>query len=495
MPFWLCLGGCFAVFPSPQLRAVRFGDARVPAGAVLGQAAAGGVVHVHQAEPLAVAAVPFVVVHQRPVEVPAHVRPAPDAACQRAQVAGGEVDAAGVVDLAVQADPVVARKPVFADVQRQAVALGNEVRAPVEAVRFDRPADGRARVAGRALDIFGARRAHAHRGGVVDVQAEHVGLAGAQRGRDLARHARDGRGQPRADVFLRPAPQAQRVQRHLVGEGPVVVRAGKSQRAGGGNVGLAPARRVAQPPGGGKADPVGGVGGTQRLRGQAVRVHHMLPAGELPFQRELQPRRVQAVAVAHADDAGDLVDGEPVPHAALEVLAQLGGVLCKGLGGVDVLPAALVLQRLGQVPVVKRDVGLDAFFQQGVHQFVVIGQAPGVPVRAAGGGDARPGDAEPVGAEVHVRQQLHVLAPAVVAVAGDVAGLAAGGLARRVGKCVPDAGAAAAFGRAALDLVGRGRRAPNKVLREERHKDPPSGHPARPGSAPRAGARGKMKAL
>ena len=112
----------------------------------------------------------------------------------------------------------------------------------------------------------------------------------------------------------------------------------------------------------GAAD-AGGARRAQRDRGPAVaeqqvvgdrqRVEHQRPAGG-----------VHADGVAeHGDDVG-LVDGDPVLDPVGEPLADDGGVLGEAVDGVAVEPAAVVLERLRQVPVEERDHRLDAVLEQ-----------------------------------------------------------------------------------------------------------------------------------
>ena len=71
-------------------------------------------------------------------------------------------------------------------------------------------------------------------------------------------------------------------------------------------------------------------------------------------------------------------------------------------------PAAGVLERLRQIPVVERDEGLDAGLEQPVDEPVVEVEAGGVDLPAPGREDARPGDREAVGAEAEPLHQLDV---------------------------------------------------------------------------------------
>src|SRR5262249_34875007 len=101
-----------------------------------------------------------------------------------------------------------------------------------------------------------------------------------------------------------------------------------------------------------------------------------------------------------------------------------------------------------------------------VPQPVVEVEALGVRLPRAFGEDARPADGESLRRRAQVLHQLHVLPVAVVVVVGDVSGVAVLDLARRVRVRVPDRWALAVLVPRALDLVGRGGRAPEETRRE-----------------------------
>ena len=134
-------------------------------------------------------------------------------------------------------------------------------------------------------------------------------------------------------------------------------------------------------------------------------------------------------------------------------MADQGRVFGEPVGDVAVHPAALVLQRAGQVPVIERRIGLDAAFEHAVDQPIVELEALGIhradPLRD----EAGPGEGEAVGVEAAVADQIEVAGPAVVVVAGDGAGIEVLHIAGGRRKRVPDRGAAA-IGLAAFDLVG-----------------------------------------
>ena len=85
--------------------------------------------------------------------------------------------------------------------------------------------------------------------------------------------------------------------------------------------------------------------------------------------------RVLADLVAEEADAPGLVVRHPVLHAVAQVTGDHVGVFGEGLGRGTGRPAALVLERLRQVPVIERGEGLDARLQQGVDQAAVEIQA------------------------------------------------------------------------------------------------------------------------
>ena len=146
------------------------------------------------------------------------------------------------------------------------------------------------------------------------------------------------------------------------------------------------------------------------------------------------------------------------------------GVLGEALGGVAVGPAARVLERLREVPVIERRHRLDAALEQPLDQAAVEAHARRVERPGAVGLHARPRDREAVGLEAQGRHEVEVLAPAVVVIAGDVAGVAVGDGARHAAEGVPDRLAAAVLVRGALDLVGGGGGAEAESGREAGHE-------------------------
>ena len=106
------------------------------------------------------------------------------------------------------------------------------------------------------------------------------------------------------------------------------------------------------------------------------------------------------------------------PHRQMRVFG-------KPMRGVAVLPAAAIFERLRQIPMVEADPGLDPGFHDAVDEFVVKFEPLEIGRTAPLGQDARPGGRQPVGAEAEFAHQRHILRPAMIVIAGNIAGIAA----------------------------------------------------------------------
>jgi hypothetical protein len=94
--------------------------------------------------------------------------------------------------------------------------------------------------------------------------------------------------------------------------------------------------------------------------------------------RDLQRRfeiafagRVQAPVVAQNRRHPRLVVRDPVVYAIAQPAHDNVGVFHKGFNCIAVDPAALVLQRLREIPVIQRHKRRDIGFQQPIHQAIV----------------------------------------------------------------------------------------------------------------------------
>src|SRR5215217_9409173 len=173
---------------------------------------------------------------------------------------------------------------------------------------------------------------------------------------------------------------------------------------------------------------------------------------------------MDAEAVTHPGRDPGFVQGDPEPDTIREGLVDDARVLCKAIARVPVGPAAHILQRLRQVPVVEREHRFDRALPQAVDEPAVEVEASLVGVTAPFGLDAGPGHREAIGMYPELGHQVEVFFQAVILVAGDVPRIVVDDLARGMAERVPDGRAAAAFVHGALDLVGGRRRAPQEVL-------------------------------
>ncbi len=111
----------------------------------------------------------------------------------------------------------------------------------------------------------------------------------------------------------------------------------------------------------GRPDPgAGAAAGADRLHAEPVRQHGVVLCLRQTGLWQLQPRREDAEAVAVLDEALHLVQREEVFYAVAELGRGGAGVVGEVERRVAPLPAALVLQRLRQVPVIERGEGFDA---------------------------------------------------------------------------------------------------------------------------------------
>ena len=116
-------------------------------------------------------------------------------------------------------------------------------------------------------------------------------------------------------------------------------------------------------------------------------------------------RSVRADPVALVHGLLGLVERGPHAHPVAQGIGEHAGVLRQQLGGVTARPPALVLERLGQLPVVHGGHRDDAVRPQLVHQRAVVVQPRLVDRAAAAGQHPRPGDREAVGADAELGQQ------------------------------------------------------------------------------------------
>mmetsp|Transcript_94270 Transcript_94270/g.249144 ORF Transcript_94270/g.249144 Transcript_94270/m.249144 type:complete len:431 (-) Transcript_94270:3-1295(-) len=174
-----------------------------------------------------------------------------------------------------------------------------------------------------------------------------------------------------------------------------------------------------------------------------------------------------AVGVAQHGGAPRLVESDPIGHFVAELLEADLRVVLKVIDDLPVEPTAvLVLQALGQVPMVERDQRPDVVRDQLVDESCVELDGLRVDLATALGQEPGPRDGEPVCGETQLFHEFHVLLKAMVVVARHCSTVAVLHLARRRAERIPNARRATSLSGGALDLVGCSGGAPHETLGE-----------------------------
>ncbi|MPN07485.1 hypothetical protein SDC9_154755 [bioreactor metagenome] len=195
-------------------------------------------------------------------------------------------------------------------------------------------------------------------------------------------------------------PVAHRVQRHRMGKGPVVIGRRKRCKPCGVDIIGAVGGGVTQPAGACKTHLRRTVCGPDGAHGKAVGAQNIAPGKKHLRQGPLVAGGMLPVAIAKANGTLRLVERDVVGDPALKTGRHHARVPRKRGGGIAVHPAALLLQRLRQLPVVQCHPRGHARRKAGIHHPVVIGKAGLVPVAVSLRVHTGPAGAEPVGRQV-----------------------------------------------------------------------------------------------
>ena len=172
---------------------------------------------------------------------------------------------------------------------------------------------------------------------------------------------------------------------------------------------------------------------------------------------------VCAFEIAQVDEGRWFVEQHPVGDAIAQRARHQFDVVGEAGRRIAIGPASGIFERLRQVPVIERDQRADVGFEQGIHETAVVIDAFGIrrtaPVRL----NSRPGNREAVAVQIHRPHQRNVFAPAMIGVAGYVAGVAILDFARGVREAVPDGFALAVFFPRAFNLVSGSGGAPIEI--------------------------------
>src|SRR5688572_31821164 len=125
-------------------------------------------------------------------------------------------------------------------------------------------------------------------------------------------------------------------------------------------------------------------------------------------------------------------------HAGAERGRDCLGVVAEPARGVAIGPAAAILQRLRQVPVIESGVGRNPGRMQLVDEAAVVIETIRVGTTAPGGEDSRPGNGETIAAEAELAHERDVLGEAMKVIAGNISRVAIDDSAAGKAELVPD---------------------------------------------------------
>ncbi len=147
---------------------------------------------------------------------------------------------------------------------------------------------------------------------------------------------------------------------------------------------------------------------------------------------------VRAFEITQVGEGGGFVEQHPIGNAVAESACDSINVVSKARRRIAIGPAAGIFERLRQVPVIEGDEGANSGFQQGIDEAAVVINAFGIGRSGPGGLNARPGNRKAIAVQIHRAKERDVFAPAMIGIAGQVAGVAGLDFARSVREAVPD---------------------------------------------------------
>src|SRR4051812_23079947 len=167
--------------------------------------------------------------------------------------------------------------------------------------------------------------------------------------------------------------------------------------------------------------------------------------------------------MAEMDKPRAFIDREEGFYAVAQAFSDITGVIGEGLRGFAGFPSAkTVLQRLRQIPVIKRHERLYSVRHQFVEQAVIEIQTFRIWLARSFRKNPGPGNRKPIGPCAKRLHQLNVLLVAAIAVARPVGVAAVGDVAGDVRVTVPDRWTSPVLVDGTFDLIGRRRSPPDK---------------------------------
>src|ERR1700730_2042828 len=138
-------------------------------------------------------------------------------------------------------------------------------------------------------------------------------------------------------------------------------------------------------------------------------------------RRQLQTRGVYPNPVSKLDESPELIDRKKMLYSIGEMLGNVTRIITECLRGIARLPtAAVVLQRLRQIPVIESGEWLDVISEQFVDEAVVKVEAFGVRRAGTLRKHARPRNREAIRLDAQRLHELNILFVPMIVVICDV---------------------------------------------------------------------------
>jgi hypothetical protein len=177
------------------------------------------------------------------------------------------------------------------------------------------------------------------------------------------------------------------------------------------------------------------------------------------------PWRLTAKAEAEKCEHRGLVKGGKPFHPVTIAARDQRRIVGKPTGTIAAGPAADIVERLREIPVIKAEPRLDACRHELVDQPIVKGKTRVVYGAAPAWQNARPSHRKAIGIDAKLPHQSYIFGITMIVIARDRAAVPIRDPAHLAAISVPDAWAAAVRRDGAFDLVARSRYAPGKMTR------------------------------
>ena len=399
---------------------------------------------------------PLEIVEQRPYEIAAQIGTVPQRLQGSDEMDPEIVDPFEIVNRSIGTDPVIECRPVLGDIDRRiAIVIAEIDELTVETLRLDRPAHRRQyRTLGRRTERQAKRTLR------VILNVKFIVIIHSQKIDRLTNighvirtdHESEFIGQSIGIFSLE-----QRIETCPLPQSLEITRCADVLFALGDGANRFQAHH--------RSELVVGTLRAKRMERQSLRQILMVHGGDV-IRPAPQPGGMVAKSVADQGMHRGLVQHDPVLDPVAEAARHDLRIIGEPMPDIAIKPAAPLLKRLRQIPVIEADPRRDPACEASVRHAVVKVQSRDVDVSGPRRNDPRPRCREAIAVEPALRDQIDIVWIAVVVVRGDIGSLAAVNIAFRAGKDIPDRFATAVGVDRPFDLVGGRRYAPAKLRAE-----------------------------